>query len=142
MPGDNENAPAGVSAGFTMSIPLPRLSSTGELKPNWVKFKQLWDSYEILTGLKNKEDPVRVATFIQAIGIDFLDVHNNLPYKTEADKQKMEPILKFNGMNMLKVKSMSYMRGIFSTHMFKPMRVWMILLSRSNTMQPIVITVT
>ena len=31
MPGDNENAPAGVSAGFTMSIPLPRLSSTGEL---------------------------------------------------------------------------------------------------------------
>ena len=41
MPGDNENAPAGVSAGFIMSIPLPRLSSTGELKPNWVKFKQL-----------------------------------------------------------------------------------------------------
>ena len=82
MPGDNKNAPAGVSAGFTMSIPLPRLCSTGELKPNWVKFKQLWDYYEILTGFKNKEDPVRVATFIQAIGIDFLDVHNNLPYKT------------------------------------------------------------
>ena len=74
-----------------MSIPLPRLSSTGELKPNWVKFKNIWDFYEILTGLKNKEDPVRVATFI---GIDFLDIHNNLPYKTEADKQKMEPILK------------------------------------------------
>ena len=50
--------PVGVSAGFTMSILLPRLSSTGELKSNWVKFKQLWDSYEILTGLKNKERPV------------------------------------------------------------------------------------
>ena len=37
MSGENENQndPVGVSASFTMSIPLPCLSSTGELKSNW-----------------------------------------------------------------------------------------------------------
>ena len=106
------------------------------------KFKQLCDSHEILTGLKNKEDPVRVATFIQAIGIEFLDVHNNLPYETEADKQKIKPILNLWEAHAKGKINVIYERHIFATHMFRLIRVWMMLFLRSNNMQPIVIMVT
>uniref|UniRef100_UPI00398F2808 CD109 antigen n=1 Tax=Pristiophorus japonicus TaxID=55135 RepID=UPI00398F2808 len=55
---------------------------------------QLWDSYEIITNIVGKPDRIRVGTFITAIGRDALDIHNNLPYKSEEDKQNVEIILK------------------------------------------------
>lgn len=118
MPGEDENEPSSANNGtpFAMSIPLPRLSSTGDLKPNWEKFRQLWDSYEILTGLKQKGEPVRVATFIQAIGIEFLDTHNNLPYKEEADKQKLDEILKLWDEHAKGKVNVIYERHVFNSY--------------------------
>ena len=76
-------------------IPLPPpLQVTGDLKANWKKFRQLWDSYEIVTSIVDKPDKFRVATFITAVGKDALDIHNNLPYKSEEEKQNMATILK------------------------------------------------
>jgi hypothetical protein len=76
-------------------VPLPRpldLQSVN-LKSSWEKFKQVWDSYEILTGLDKDSDRVRIAHFITAIGHDALDVHNGLPYKTEDEKKDFTVIL-------------------------------------------------
>ncbi|XP_072033381.1 uncharacterized protein [Amphiura filiformis] len=78
-----------------ISVPLPKnLNIQGDLKNNWKKFHQLWTSYEILTGLKNKQQEYRVATFITAIGLEALDIHNNLPYQNEGDRKDLDKILK------------------------------------------------
>ena len=75
-------------------IPLPPpLKVDGDLSGSWRKFRQLWDSYEVVTGLQSKDDKIRSATFVTAIGIDALDIHNNLPFACEADTQKMSCIL-------------------------------------------------
>lgn len=94
MSGDEGGAPQGGPT-FSMSIPLPslRVSDMGDFKSHYSRFRQMWDSYEILTGLDKKPDALRVATFIQAIGCDFLDIHNNLPYKSDAEKSDMKVIL-------------------------------------------------
>ena len=76
-------------------VPLPRpldLQSVN-LKSSWEKFKQVWDSYEIITGLDKDSDRVRIAHFITAVGHDALDVHNGLPYKTEDEKKDFTVIL-------------------------------------------------
>ena len=78
-------------------IPLPPpLQVTGDLKANWKKFRQLWDSYEIVTSIVDIRDKFRVATFITAVGKDALDIHNNLLYKSEEEKQNMATILKLS----------------------------------------------
>jgi hypothetical protein len=53
MPGDNEGE-AQVQ-NVAMHVPLPpNINVHGDMKSGWTKFKQLWDSYEILTGLDTK----------------------------------------------------------------------------------------
>ena len=51
-------------------VPLPRPLdlTSGNLKASWEKFKQVWDSYEIITGLDKDTDKVRIGHFITAIG--------------------------------------------------------------------------
>ena len=78
---------------MAQGVPLPRLSLDGDLKSNWAKFRQLWDSYELVTGLKDKDDKIRVATFVTAIGSEALDIHINLPYESDDDRQKMLVVL-------------------------------------------------
>ena len=93
MPDEQQPPP---NPGFTMTVSLPKtLTVVGEMKSNWRKFNQLLDSYEILTGLGNKPDKVRVVTFLTAIGIEALDIHNNIRYKEEAAKQNMTKILQY-----------------------------------------------
>lgn len=76
------------------NVPLPPpLNIAGDLRSNWCKFKQLWDSYELITGLDKKNGDVRVATFITCIGLDALDIHNNLPYEREDDRKDMTKVL-------------------------------------------------
>jgi hypothetical protein len=62
---------------------------SGNLKKSWELFHQVWDAYEIITGLDNQDDKTRVAHFIIAIGPDALEIHNGLPFKSEEEKQTM-----------------------------------------------------
>ena len=76
-------------------IPLPsKLKLKGDLKVNWEVFKQVWDSYEILTGLEKADSKYRVATFITCLGPEALVTHNGLPFKSPEEKQDMDVILK------------------------------------------------
>lgn len=75
-------------------VPLPpNIKLSGNLKTNWEIFKQLWTSYELLTGLMNNEMKYRVATFVTCIGQSALEVHNGLPFKTVADRNNLDEIL-------------------------------------------------
>ena len=50
---------------FTSNVPPPgRLELKGKLSDNWKKWKQVWDAYETVTKLNEKESKFRVATFI------------------------------------------------------------------------------
>ena len=79
---------------FTSHVPPPgRLELKGKLSDNWKKWKQVWDAYETVTKLNEKESKFRVATFITCIGAEVLEVHNGLLFRSEDDKQDINIVL-------------------------------------------------
>lgn len=77
------------------NVPLPRpLSLEGDMKENWEVFSQVWENYEIITGLEHEDDRYRIAHFMTAIGQEAVKIHNGLPFKDEAEKKKFSTILK------------------------------------------------
>ena len=69
---DQAAAPASV---MQSQIPLPpKLDLTGNIAQNWKSWKQIWDSYVIVTGLADKASNYQVATFIACIGPEGLEV--------------------------------------------------------------------
>ena len=61
------------------NVPLPRpLSLQGDLKQNWEIFHQMWENYEIITGLESEPDRYRIAHFMTAIGLDAVKIHTGL----------------------------------------------------------------
>ena len=53
----------------------------------------MWDAYETVTKLNEKESKFRVATFITCIGAEALEVHNGLPFCSEDEKQDINVVL-------------------------------------------------
>ena len=72
---------------------LPRLELISNLAKTWKSWKQLWDAYETVTGLNEKDSKLRVATFVTCIGPDALDIHNGLPFQNDEEKGDMNKIL-------------------------------------------------
>ena len=99
MPPPPESDSAGstqqiTSLTFTTNVPPPgRLELKGNLSENWKKWKQVWDAYETVTKLNEKESKFRVATFITCIGPDALEVHNGLPFRSDEEKQDINVVL-------------------------------------------------
>ena len=71
------------------NIPLPsKLEVTGgHLQSNWKKFRRLWDSYEIVTELK-EDQGFRSATFLSCAGSEGLDIFGGLPFDNEEERTK------------------------------------------------------
>ena len=65
----------------------------GKLSDNWKKWKQVWDAYETVTKLNEKESKFRVATLITCIGAEALEVHNGLPFRSDDEKQDINIVL-------------------------------------------------
>ena len=59
--------------------PLKILDGNTSLK--WKKFKQKWTNYEIATGVSEKEDATRVATFLTVIGEEAVVLHVVFHYR-------------------------------------------------------------
>ena len=75
-------------------VPLPpNFIVSGDLPSQFKKWKQIWDSFEIVTGLKNQDKAYRAATFITCIGPDALDIYNGLPFSTEEEKQDIDKVI-------------------------------------------------
>ena len=72
------------------SVPLPpKIKVGGDLSQAWKKWRQVWDSYEIVSQLARQTDQYRVATFITFIGSDALEIYNSLPFESETDKTRI-----------------------------------------------------
>ena len=90
------NAVAAQAPAPTMmsQVPFPpRLELKSNLAKTWKSWKQLWDTYETVTGLNEKDSKLRVATFVTCIGPDALDIHNGLPFQNDEEKGDMNKIL-------------------------------------------------
>ena len=76
-------------------ILLPRqLVVRGNLSQNWREFRQIWDSYEVLTNLRQPEmKENRMATFITCIGYETLQIYNALPFADETEKGDLDRVL-------------------------------------------------
>lgn len=86
--GDGENQADGVAAApqrvyVPTNIPFPaKLDIRGNLATNWRHFKQVWENYEIATGLKDKNNELRVATLLTCLGAEALSVYDGLKLTT------------------------------------------------------------
>ena len=62
---------------------------TGDLASQWKKYKQIWDSIEIVTGVNGKTNAYQTAMFIMCIGSEALEIFNGLPFENEGDKNDL-----------------------------------------------------
>ena len=106
---------------FTSNVPPPgRLELKGKLSDNWKKWKQVWDAYETVTKLTEKESKFRVATFITCIGADALEVHNGLPFRTEDEKQDINVVLDLWNSHCIGQTNVIYERYRFNNRKQEP----------------------
>ena len=69
-----------VLQGFVLpSTPL-RLKE-GYAKDNWRRWKQLWESYEVVSGLKTQHRDYRFATFVMCVGRGALDLYDAIQFE-------------------------------------------------------------
>ena len=113
----NNQAPSSSgSAGlFPRNFPLPpKLVVTSDLSKNWKNFRQLWDSYEIATGLTERQDKYRIATLITCIGAEALSLYNGLPFASADDRQKMSTTLQLLEEHCVGHTNVIYERYLFN----------------------------
>ena len=68
-----------------VNIPVPApVEVKGDLLSNWTFFKDQWENYEVVTGLREKSKNVRIATLISVVGRDCFRILKNLEI-TDAD---------------------------------------------------------
>ena len=76
------------------NIPFPaKQDIRGNLATNWRHFKRVWENYEIATGLKDKDDELRVATLLTCIGGDALSVYDGLKFQNDEDRKNIIKVL-------------------------------------------------
>ena len=71
------------------SIPPPKgidFKDTSSVEKNWKSFRAQWENYEIATGLSEKDEKVRLATFLCTIGPQGLEKYENFRFEDEAHK--------------------------------------------------------
>ena len=96
----NEQQPPNMTScrSLIINIPIPpQLEMSGNKDQIWRNWKQLFDSYEIASGLAQQDRKYKVAMLITCIGAEALQVYNNLPFNCEEDKNTIEKILELMG---------------------------------------------
>ena len=117
---ENQQAPAAASAMATSAalinspVPLsPNFVTTGDLASQWKKYKQIWDSFEIVTGLKEKSSAYQTARFITCIGSKALEIFNGLPFENEEDKNDIDKVFELFQNYCIGETNVIYERYIF-----------------------------
>lgn len=111
MANQNEAVP-----GLSNFLPLPEPINltSGNVIENIALFEECWSNYEIATGLDKKDQKIRVATLLQAIGLDCFKAYKDLPL-TEEDKATTDGILKGLAKNLAPNVNVIYERYVFNT---------------------------
>ena len=70
---------------FPSNFPVPSaMVCRGDITSNWEFFKQQWQDYEVATGLDQKSQSSRLATFRSVMGKECLQIFLNLNFGTEV----------------------------------------------------------
>lgn len=64
----------------------PPLSLEGNLSENFKRFKQHWEIYLVASGKDDKEDKVKIATLLNLIGEEGIEIYNTLKLTDEQKK--------------------------------------------------------
>ena len=82
-----------VVASFGLPLQEPLQLQLGNTAQKWKKFKQIWNNYEIATGVAKKDKPTLVVTLLTVIGEEDVDVYNTFTWDEEGDELKIEKVL-------------------------------------------------
>lgn len=52
---------------------VENLSMEGDVATNWKRFKRSYEVFEVAAGIATKTNPVKIATFLNAMGQEALD---------------------------------------------------------------------
>ena len=80
----------------------------------------MWDAYEIVKKLNEKDDRYRVAAFITCIGSDVLEIHNGLPFQSEEEKQDISKVLELWNTHCIGQTNVIYERYKFNNRSQEP----------------------
>lgn len=61
---------------------------------SWRRFKQAWRNYELASGLKDKDNEIRVATFLHIAGEEAQEKYESFLWENENLKKDMEEVIK------------------------------------------------
>ena len=73
--------------------PPSALVLTGNLAENWRRFKQLFEIYEIASGLARKYGKVRAMTLLHVAGSESLEVYNTFQWDEADNNQKVDKMM-------------------------------------------------
>ena len=98
------------------AVPLPPAinMATSDQAGQWRKWRQIWNSYEIVAGLKSQPENFRLATFITCIGQDALDIYNTLPLNDDESLIKMDDVLTAMEKHFVGSVNITYERYMFN----------------------------
>ena len=70
-------------------VPLPTLLKLkeGDAKDNWWRWKQLWESYEVVSGLKTQHRDYWFATLGTCVSHEALDLYDAIQFEPEQDRK-------------------------------------------------------
>ena len=78
----------------TLPVPQTLAIHDHQASEKWQKFHRAWTNYASATGLKEKDEPVQVATLLTVIGEEEKEVSSTFQWETEGDEHKIEEVLK------------------------------------------------
>jgi len=70
------------------------LRNSSSISLSWKNFKQSWCNYEIASGISEKDQKIRIATFLHVGGKEAMDRFNGFIWKRNENKNKLEDIIK------------------------------------------------
>ena len=77
-------------------LPLPqplKFENCTEVGRTWKRFKQSWKQYELASGTIEKDEQIRVATFLHVAGDEALQKYEGFLWENSDDKLKIQKVI-------------------------------------------------
>ena len=98
----------------TAKIPLPlNLSDRLHQGENWKSFRREWKFYELAAGIHKKAQEVRVASLLNVIGKEGMDMYETFQWQNSSDALKIDKVLEKFEERCVPVRNETYERYIF-----------------------------
>lgn len=104
-----------MAAVTTTAKPPTPLNLTNRLHQgeNWKIFCREWKFYEIAAGIHKKPNDIRVASLLNVIGNDGIDMYETFQWSTESDAMKIDKVLEKFTERCVPARNETYERYVF-----------------------------